>query len=125
MHCVYLTDIAAILSEHGPSILSRGEAVPPDAVTRYWVASRNRFELWHQAMSRYRIAEASGEYQLLRAWWGDYFGVLEEVLVSQMLTRVIASIAAELTRISPKKNSLPSRMRCISRSSRPPTECNN
>ncbi len=96
MHCVYLADIAAVLSEHGPSIIYRNEPVPAAAMTHYWVTSRKRFDLWHQAMARYRMAESTGDHQRLRAWWGDHFVVLEEVLVSQILTRVISAIAAEL-----------------------------
>ena len=94
MHCVLTADLAATVSHHGPAILYRREAVPPQAMAQYWASSRNRFELWHQTMARYRHAEQSGNYNSLRRWWRDHVVVMEEVLVTEMLTRVIAALAA-------------------------------
>lgn len=96
MHSVLIADIAALVSQHGPAVLYRGDTVPPEAVTQYWASSRSRFELWHQTMARYREAEQSGDALLLRAWWREHSVVLEEVLVSEMLTRVIAALGAGL-----------------------------
>ncbi len=94
MHCVLIADLAALVSQHGPAILYRRSTVPPQAMTQYWTSSRNRFELWHQTMARYRGAEQSGDYLALRRWWRDHVVVLEEVLVTEMLTRVVAALAA-------------------------------
>ena len=107
MHCVYLADIAAILSEHGPSIIYRGEKVPPDAMTRYWTISQNRFDLWNRALARYRDAEMSGDFKQLRTWWSDHSGVLEEILVSQMLTRVFAALTACIDAKQPEQELSP------------------
>jgi hypothetical protein len=96
MHCVLVADIAALLSQHGPAVLYRGDTIPPQAVTQYWASSRTRFELWHQMISRYRHAEQSGDSILMRSWWREHIVVLEEVLVSEMLTRVLAALAAGL-----------------------------
>lgn len=94
MHCVLIADIAALVSQHGPAILYRRDAIPPEAVTHYWASSRTRLDLWHQTMSRYRSAEQSGDSMALRRWWREHIVVLEEVFVSEMLTRVIAALAA-------------------------------
>ena len=96
MHCVLIADLAAIMSQHGTAILRGSDRVPADAVSQYWSASRNRLELWHQTMARYRAAEDSGSILRLRTWWQDHAGVMEEVLVTEMLTRVVAAIAAGL-----------------------------
>ena len=96
MHSVLIADIAALVSQHGPAVLYRGDTVPPEAVTQYWASSRSRFELWHQTMTRYRHAEKSGDAILMRAWWREHSVVLEEVLVSEMLTRVLAALGAGL-----------------------------
>ncbi len=96
MHSVLLADIAALVSQHGPAILYRREAIPPQAVTKYWASSRTRFDLWHQTLGRYRDAEKSGDSLKLRRWWQANVVVLEEVLVSEILTRVIAALAAGL-----------------------------
>lgn len=96
MHCINLADLAAILAHHGPSILYRRQQVPVDAVTRYWTACRQRFELWHHAMGRYRELEQSGSPLELRSWWASHRPMLEEILVSEMLARVYAAIGAGL-----------------------------
>jgi hypothetical protein len=93
MHCVLTADLAALVSDHGPAILYGREAIPPQAVTQYWASSRNRFELWHQTMARYRTVEKAGDFQSLRNWWREHVVVMEEVLVTEMLTRVIGALA--------------------------------
>ncbi len=98
MHCVYLADLAAVLSTHGPAILYRRQSISPQAVTQYWTSSRTRLELWHGAIARYQRAEHSGDWVRMRAWWRDHIGVLEEILVSELLTRVVAALAAGLDR---------------------------
>ncbi|MFK8115641.1 MAG: hypothetical protein AB8B91_25830 [Rubripirellula sp.] len=96
MHCVLTADLAATISQHGPAILYQRESIPPEAMTQYWASTRNRFELWHQTMARYRTAEQTGDSNALRRWWKDHVVVMEEVLVTEMLTRVIATLAEGL-----------------------------
>ncbi len=87
MHCVLTADLASLVSEHGPAIIRGRSTFAPTAVAGYWASSRNRFELWHQTLARYRRAEKSGEFHALRDWWRDHVVVLEEVLVTEILTR--------------------------------------
>lgn len=94
MHCILTADLAALISQHGPAIVRAREAVPPSALTDYWASSRSRFDLWHQTMMRYRNAEKSGNLQAMRKWWQEHIVVLEEVLVTELLTRVVAALAA-------------------------------
>ena len=96
MHCVLTADLAALVSQHGPAILYRHDAIPPEAVTQYWATSRARFELWQRTLARYREAEEAGSSIGLRTWWCDHVAVLEDVLVTDLLTRVIAAMAAGL-----------------------------
>ncbi|QDT05765.1 hypothetical protein K227x_41690 [Rubripirellula lacrimiformis] len=96
MHCVLIADLAAVVSQHGPAILYGHETIPAEAMTQYWASSRNRFELWHQTMARYRKTEQAGDFAALRSWWHQHIAVIEEVLVTETLTRVIAALAAGL-----------------------------
>lgn len=96
MHCLDLADLAALLAHHGPSILYRRQQVPAQAVTRYWTVCRQRFDLWHHAMGRYRDLEQHGTAAELRSWWSNHRPLLEEILVSEMLTRVYAAVGAGL-----------------------------
>jgi len=72
--------------------------IPAEAMTSYWSACRHRFDLWHHALGRYREMEANGAGASLREWWQDHTPMLEEVLVTEMLTRVYAALGAALDR---------------------------
>ena len=102
MHCVTLADLAATLSQHGPSFLQVRPSVPADVIMRYWTASRSRHELWHRVMARYRDAKNEGSYGKMADWWQDHLVVLEEILVSELLSRVVAAIGAETVAKSPE-----------------------
>ncbi len=92
MHCITLAELAAVLAQHAPAIVYRNPAIPSVAMVQYWAASRSRFDLWHQTMARYSNAERAGDAIMLRRWWREHIVVLEEVLVSEMLTRVVAAL---------------------------------
>ncbi|SMP63553.1 hypothetical protein SAMN06265222_108103 [Neorhodopirellula lusitana] len=93
MHVVQLAEIAAVLTQHGPAILQCHASVPPEAINGYWTASRVRLDLWHQALTRFKRAKASGNAYQMRLWWQDHTGLVEEVLASELLTRVVTALA--------------------------------
>ncbi|MEM8671490.1 MAG: hypothetical protein AAGG48_28480 [Planctomycetota bacterium] len=107
MHCVYSADLAALISHHGPAMIKRQPEIPSHALTDYWSTSRSRFELWHQLLGRYREYEKSGNSDRLKRWWKEHSVVLEEVLVTEMLTRVVAAIACGLESESTSKEVSP------------------
>ena len=92
MHSVHLVDLAAVVSEHGPAILYGRETLSPEALTHYWTATHSRFNLWHQAMARYSRAEQLNQESALNDWWEQHTPVMEEILVSEILTRVVAAL---------------------------------
>ena len=100
MHCVSLADLAAILSQHAPSIRCRGPLFPPQSLVGYWASSRARLDLWQRSIGRYRRAQQAGNWIALRQWWDQNTAILEEVLVSEILTRVVAAAAAEIDRVN-------------------------
>ncbi|MEE2936815.1 MAG: hypothetical protein VYA84_12575 [Planctomycetota bacterium] len=112
MHSVYSADLAGLISHHGPAIIQRGTTIPTNVLTEYWATSRSRFELWHQLLSRYNQYEQAGHTDRLRRWWREHSVMLEEVLVTEMLTRVVAALAcgleaeSEMKEISPVTNAV-------------------
>ncbi|TWU24195.1 hypothetical protein Pla52o_21210 [Novipirellula galeiformis] len=92
MHAVFLADLAAMISQNAPSIAFRQNIDMSAAVTNYWTHTRARFELWHHAITRYRYAEQGGEGAAIREWWNRHSILLEEILVSEILCRVIAAL---------------------------------
>ena len=95
MHSVLLVDLAAVVSEHGPAILYGRDTLSPEALTQYWTATHARFGLWHQAMARYSRAEQTDDEQAMDTWWSDHTALMEEILVSEILTRVVAALGAD------------------------------
>lgn len=96
MHCVTLAELAAIVSQYGTAMVACRSNIPSTAVTCYWASSRKRFNLWNHAIGRYQTAVRTGILSDTRAWWDEHLGVLEEIIVSEMLTRVVAALATQL-----------------------------
>lgn len=96
MHALLLADLASLISQHGPAILSRRRQIPPEALSRYWSSSRSRCDHWHQTIVRHKQAQEAGDVGALRCWWRDHLCVLEEILISEILTRVTAALAIAL-----------------------------
>ena len=107
MHSVRLADLAAVLSQHGPAILSHRRPVCSTTLARYWSSSRSRLELWHRAIARHTRAQACGDSSVLRRWWRDHLGLLEEILISDVLTRMTAALAAALDEVHRREELAP------------------
>ena len=98
MHAVLLADLAATISQHAPAIVASRPRGRPVSLSGYWSASRTRLDLWQRSLGRYARAQRDADWPALRRWWAEHTTVMEEVLVSEILTRVVASIASELDR---------------------------
>lgn len=96
MHAAMLAELAATIALHGPRLLTLREAIPAAALQDYWVASRNRSAHWHQTLATYCEHDRAGNLTALRNWWETEQSTLEEILVSEILTRVYAALGAGL-----------------------------
>jgi len=108
MHVVHLADLAAIVSQHVPAVThfsghsiwqiedESDEQAVASSVIEYWVSTRSRLELWHQVIARYRRAECQGDRTTMKEWWSRHVGVLEEILVSELLCRIVAAVGHHL-----------------------------
>ncbi len=96
MHAAELVDLAAILALHGPSLLYRRELIPQEAMQAYWLANRTRFDAWHQAISDYQHLADTHAIDAMQAWWKTSASIVEEVLLSEPLTRVYAALGSGL-----------------------------
>lgn len=96
MHCIELARIAAIIAAQGPILVARGATVPAEATVQYWSASRQRFELWNRGLGRLHEVLKAGRSLAARDWWHEHLAMLEEILISETLTRVLAAVGAAL-----------------------------
>ncbi|MEM6471947.1 MAG: hypothetical protein AAF802_20475 [Planctomycetota bacterium] len=94
MHCVILAELAAFFAQQGPSLRQSQSAADGEILMRYWTANRVRHEKWHRLMTAFRVATHEQDFKTLRAWWSEDGLVLEEIVVSELLSRVVAAIGA-------------------------------
>ncbi|MEM9826681.1 MAG: hypothetical protein AAF958_08840 [Planctomycetota bacterium] len=114
MHCVELAKLASIVALHGPDIArhpARSSVMPlqpialdplPGATTPladYWIKARIQFDLWNRVLARHAEAEKSGGIAALGGWWKRHRVVLEEILVGEILCRVLGTLANLTDRI--------------------------
>lgn len=98
MHAAELVDLSAILALHGPTLLYRRELIPQVALQEYWTTSRARFDAWHAWINECQRQLEPGAQVLgsESAWEASRFAIVEEVLLSEPLTRVYAALGAAL-----------------------------
>jgi hypothetical protein len=109
MHSRELVELAALASAHGLALVRSGQAsLPIEGLGEYWSASKCRLDRWTSALARLSAPAASaaplarpapdagGQAPALPN--GDLKSVLEEILISDVLTRVWTAVLAALDR---------------------------
>jgi hypothetical protein len=93
MHARDLAELAALLALHSPSIVHGAGHIPHDVSEQYWSASKCRLDRWGRLLRQ--LTQAAGHPQLPAALsWPRVQPVLEEILVTELLTRLWTAIAA-------------------------------
>jgi hypothetical protein len=93
MHTREILELAALVTEQGPVLVRSAEEVPEENIAAYWSASRCRLNRWHSELKRatapiaapHPVSSASRPPSPLR-------GVIEEILASEVLTRVWTAV---------------------------------
>jgi hypothetical protein len=92
MHVRDLVELAAVVAVHAPIFARRGNHVPQTAVEQYWVASKCRIDRWLRLLRR--LNDAAGQLPLPAPLaWPRVQPVLEEILASELLTRIWTAAA--------------------------------
>ncbi|MCE9604847.1 MAG: hypothetical protein K8U03_08095 [Planctomycetia bacterium] len=79
-----LVELAAIVSEHGSALALGPDALGIHGLEDYWAASKCRFERWGRALHRIRLQETP----VFEEPGSTVRGLIEEILGSEVLTRV-------------------------------------
>jgi hypothetical protein len=92
MHHRDLAELAALLAIHAPAIVQRRQPLPAGSSQAYWAASKCRFDRWGRVLRQLTAAE-SDVHLPPTVSWPRVAPVLEEILVSELLTRVWTATA--------------------------------
>jgi hypothetical protein len=87
MHAHELSDLAALVAVHGEQLIAADAATIDHALAAYWKASRCRLDRWCRSLALATKHTDRG------AWTQNEIGTVEEILVSDILTRVVAAVA--------------------------------
>ena len=87
MHHRELAELAALLAIHSPAIVQQRRTLSPGSSQAYWAASKCRLDRWSRVLRQLTTAEADGQLPATLAW-PRFAPVLEEILVSELLTRI-------------------------------------
>lgn len=86
MHVRELAQLAAVVAVQAPAFVRIGAIVPQAAIEQYWVASKCRIDRWLRLLRR--MADAADQWPKPAALvWPRVMPALEEILVSELLTR--------------------------------------
>ncbi len=88
MHARELVDLAAVVAAHAPVLLRLRDQVSEQSVEAYWTASKSRLDRWGRSLKRISGWMESGVMKPNSAEHRLFRGVLEEILASEVLTRV-------------------------------------
>jgi hypothetical protein len=95
MHCNELLELAAVVASRSATFLQSFDALPTSGLDRYWTASKCRFDRWASEMKRYQTTTLAQPSECLGESWSDLRPTIEEILTSEVLTRVWAALLCE------------------------------
>jgi len=84
-------ELAAHLALYSPQLVRKSTLISDFALAEYWEASRDRQSAWWRAVSEWRRGIVSAQDAIDA--WPAIKPVIEEMLVSELLTRVWSAIA--------------------------------
>ena len=91
MHARELVDVAALVALNGPLLVASSRAPKLSSLEQYWSTSKCRFDNWNRALKRCtemgpHASRADPDQ------WIELRAALDEIFVSEMLTRVWTAV---------------------------------
>jgi hypothetical protein len=90
MHLHELVEFSAIISSHGPALVQGVERISETGLEQYWMASKVRLDRWCRSLRNF--ATLAGDPKWRQVHWPRIRGIMEEIISSEMLTRVWAAV---------------------------------
>ena len=92
MHTRELIDLAAIVSVHGPVLIRDADAISETSIKAYWTASKCRLDRWGRTLKDLTVELANSQPTSSCRASQQVRGVLEEILIGEVLTRVWTAV---------------------------------
>jgi hypothetical protein len=98
MHSRELAELAPLVAVHASALAEDRACLPHAAIEEYWAASKCRLDRWLRVLRQLAACDASAPPPTLA--WPRVRPVLEEILVSELLTRLwtATSVACDMAR---------------------------
>ncbi len=91
IHARQLVDFAALAASHGPALIVGASRISETCIEQYWLASQARLERWAHGLRSFQWSVSVTGSPVPKAW-GLVRPVIEEILVSEILTRVWTAV---------------------------------
>lgn len=91
MHACDLVQLAAALSSNGRAFAENAAVISPTGLEEYWAASRCRLDRWSRTLKAFTAAIHNSRAEA-KSQWPAVKPVIEEILLSEILTRVWSGV---------------------------------
>jgi hypothetical protein len=92
MHARELVEFAALLASNGPAIIGHAPRLSDSGLEQYWSASRCRQECWGRSLKTFSYELQYVKSNDLATRWAEIRNVLEEILTTEVLTRIWGAV---------------------------------
>lgn len=94
MHARELVELATVAAVHGPALIAGSGRLSDAGLEQYWVASKCRLDRWTRAIKSFSQPQATWPWGTAAPRHAAIVAVIEEVLASEVLTRVWTALLA-------------------------------
>ena len=91
MHVRELVEVAGVVAYNGPALVRGTQPLAATPLAQYWATSKCRLESWHRSL-KLHAARVSNDTRLESDDWLDLRATLDEIFVSEILTRVWTAV---------------------------------
>ena len=91
MHACDLVQLAALVATHGRAFAENGTQVSITALDEYWTASKCRLDRWSRTLKSFTTAVHHSRAEAM-AQWPSVEPIIEEILLTEILTRVWSGV---------------------------------
>jgi hypothetical protein len=90
MHALDLAELAAIVARYSPNMIAHRTAPPRVCQQKYWLEAKFRHDFWSSKLATHRQEVQCLGVTHRRQCWQRILPIIEDILVSEPLTRSIA-----------------------------------